>query len=83
MDIEVKKEKKLDNPAECVICGEPATIALTIGEVRNLWGDEYDLCGRKYCEEQAIDMYSDGLFDMRRNRREYAEQEKFDFKKEA
>lgn len=83
VDIEVKKEKAIENPADCTACGEPAKVVLTIGEIRNLWGDEYDLCGRKSCEAQAVDMYAEGLFDMRRNRKSYAQEDDFEFRKEA
>lgn len=78
MDIEVKKEKSLPESKYPCRCGQRVTRVVTIGEVQNYFGTEYDICDSDDCLANAENDYVEELEYGRRYRRELMQQERFD-----
>lgn len=85
IEIEIKNEWPLsDEPrlaVECV-CGKRAMRTVEFGEVKNHYGcgHEIDLCLDRACLDAAMDQTIRELRDLNLYRKEYAQQERWDYR---
>lgn len=79
VEVEVKKSS-LPAGKVCEICCQTAVKTITIGEIQNTYGSNYDVCDSRHCEEAVLERYEEDVFDIRLRRNELMGQSRYDMR---
>ena len=62
MELELKSQKDTDGYISCY-CGEPATLLVELGPIRNEHGSFFDICNKDECLDKAFEVCAQRILD--------------------